>query len=137
MAITITLTDDQADGLTELIDLAQRGREDYQHQAQHGDYSTADQRGADARWALAESTAGALKAQGAGAPHPVVTAVEEWSTVAITIDTDNVWEHFTCIEIEAIAQVARAACRPDVAAQMIELHAICDDADDLHHSTPE
>lgn len=137
MAITITLTDDQAEGLTELIELAQRGREDFQTQAHYGDYTPVDQRAADDRWALAESTAGALKVQRAGAPHPVVTAVEEWSTVAITIDTDNVWEHFTCIEIEAIAKVARAACRPDVAAQMIELHAICDDADDLHHSTPE
>lgn len=137
MAITITLTDHQAEGLDELLDLALRGREDFQYQAQRGDYSEADERAAEARWTLAESAAKALKTQHAGAPHPVVTAVEEWATVAVTIDTENVWEHFTCVEIEAIAQVSRAACRPDVAAQMIELHAVCDDEFDLHHSTSE
>lgn len=55
-------------------------------------------------------------------PTPLETAVREMLIQLAAVDTDNVWEHFTCLEIEAIANVARVAGRRDVADQMIELH---------------
>jgi len=38
------------DAMAELVDLAQRGREDFEHQAAYGDYTAADVDAARARW---------------------------------------------------------------------------------------
>lgn len=49
------------------------------------------------------------------------------------MDTDDVWLHFTCGEIEAVADVLRAAGHDDVAAFIVSEHAIHDDVDDDFH----
>lgn len=46
--LTITFTEDQAQGLAELIDLAERGREDFEYQASFGDYTEDDMQAARA-----------------------------------------------------------------------------------------
>lgn len=135
MAVTITLTDDQAAGIAELIDLAERGREDFTHQAAHGDYSPEDITAAEARWKAAQATAAALAdQQRGGIIHPIIAAVEDWITCAAGMDTGNIWDHFTCAEAEATADIARAAGREDIAAMILRLHAEGDDdPEDLHH----
>jgi len=45
------------DGIEELLSMAERGREDFEHQAAYGDYSTADRAAADRRWLLAQAVA--------------------------------------------------------------------------------
>lgn len=134
MALTITLTDRDAEGLAELIELAHRGREDFTHQASFGDYSAADQHAAAQRWEAAQRAAAALASQQTGQPHPVVTAAEDWADMAQHMDTDNLWEHFTCIEAEATARIAHAAGRKATAEMILDRHAEADtDPDDMHH----
>lgn len=134
MAVTITLTEAQATGIAELIELAERGREDFCHQAAHGDYSDTDTAAAETRWKAAHATAEALTAQQApGVEHPIIAAVESWITHAARMDTDNLWEHFTCSEAEATANIARAAGRHDIAGTILDIHSLTDDPYDDHY----
>ena len=134
MTVTVTLTDAQAEAVAELIELAHRGREDFTYQAAHGDYTAEDITDAQRRWEAAQSAAAALTAQAeARAPHPVITAAEKWVKIARGMSTENIWEHFTCIEAEATATLASAAGRDDVAAMIRELHATTEDPDDDHY----
>ncbi|WP_125098681.1 hypothetical protein [Leucobacter chromiireducens] len=53
----LVLDEDALAGLSALVELAQRGREDFQHQAETTrDYSEEDVRAADDAWSLAEQT---------------------------------------------------------------------------------
>ena len=134
MAVTVTLTNDQAAGIAELISMAERGREDFTYQAAHGDYTAEDIAAADTRWKAAQATAEALTAQQRpGVIHPVIAAVEDWTTCAAGMDTDNIWNHFTCAEADATADIARAAGREDIAAMILRLHAEGDEPGDSHH----
>lgn len=135
MGVTITLTEAQAAGIAELIALAERGREDFTHQAEHGDYSPDDIAAADAQWEAAQATAAALATQQRpGVIHPVIAAVEEWITCAAGMDTDGIWCCFTCAEAETTAEIARAAGRGDIADMILKLHAEGDDdPDDAHY----
>lgn len=138
MTVTITLTDDQAAGIAALIELAERGREDFTHQAEHGDYSPEDLAVAQAQWKATEATAAALDAQQvSGTTHPIIAAVENWLPYAARMDTDNIWEHFTCTEVDATADIAHAAGREDIATMILELHAQGDETEDLHHQSSE
>lgn len=135
---TITLTDEQAAGIAELIELAERGRADFTHQAAHGDYTAEDITAAETRWKAAQATAAALKnqQQRPGVIHPVIAAVEDWLPVAAGMDTENIWDHFTCIEAEATAAIAAAAGRADIAALILDLHAAADAPGDTHYQDP-
>ena len=48
------------EGIEELLSMARRGRDDFEHQAAYGDYSTADRAAADRRWLLAQAVADLL-----------------------------------------------------------------------------
>lgn len=134
MAVTITLTEAQAAGIAELIELAERGREDFCHQAAHGDYSDTDTAAAETRWKSAKAAAEALTAaQAPDVAHPIIAAVENWITYAARMDTTNLWEHFTCTEAEATANIARAAGRNDIAGTILEIHSLTDDPGDDHY----
>lgn len=61
--LTISLTEEQARGLAELIDLAERGREDFEHQASFGDYAEDDMQAAEASWQRAQVTAEMLRSE--------------------------------------------------------------------------
>lgn len=50
-------------GVDELLSLAERGREDFLHQARHGDCSQQDQANAARRWAAARQAAAAIRAR--------------------------------------------------------------------------
>ena len=49
------------EGIDELLRMARRGREDFEYQAAHGDYSDEDRAAADARWTRAEAVAHLLR----------------------------------------------------------------------------
>ena len=48
-------------GIDELLDMARRGREDFEHQASYGDYTAEDRAAADRRWLLAQKVAELLR----------------------------------------------------------------------------
>lgn len=48
-------------GLEELLSLAERGHEDFLHQARHGDYTVADDEDAAQRWTAARRAAAAIR----------------------------------------------------------------------------
>ncbi|MGP9587240.1 hypothetical protein ACT3TB_16445 [Micrococcaceae sp. AOP34-BR2-30] len=126
MTVTITLTDDQAAGITALIEMAERGRENSEAQNTRGN-ATGDN-------LAAQVTAAALAdAQRPGVAHPIIEAVERWIVCAADMDTDNLWEHFTCNEAEATANIARAAGRADIADTILDLHSQSDDPGDMHY----
>ena len=53
------------EGIDELLSMAQRGREDFEHQASFGDYTAEDRAAADRRWILAEAVANLLRGEAA------------------------------------------------------------------------
>lgn len=61
--LTITFTEDQAQGLAELIDLAELGREDFEYQASFGDYTEDDMQAARASWQRSQVTAEMLRSE--------------------------------------------------------------------------
>lgn len=61
--LTITMTVEQVQGVKELIEMAERGREDFEEQARYGDYTCEDREAAAQRWHLAEAAAAALLSQ--------------------------------------------------------------------------
>jgi len=63
MKVTITLTPERIAGLWELIELAHRGWDDYQHQARYGDYTEAQTKQAAEHWERAKEVAEALRNQ--------------------------------------------------------------------------
>ena len=50
-------------GIDELLDMARRGREDFEHQASYGDYTAEDRAAADRRWLLAQKVAELLRGE--------------------------------------------------------------------------
>lgn len=52
------------EGIDELLHMAQRGREDFEYQDRHGDYTAEDRAAADRRWLLAEAAAKLLAQRG-------------------------------------------------------------------------
>lgn len=125
MAVTITLTETAAEGIAELIDLAQRGREDFTHQAAYGDYT------AEARWHTAQQTIAAL----ADADTALSQALARWAdTAAASSPGPGPWDHHTCQEAEAAAELAHQAGRDDAAAAILRIHAEGDDHGDADHT---
>ena len=61
--LTITFTEEQARGLAELIDLAERGREGFEYQASFGDYTEDDMQAAEVSWQRAQVTAEMLRSE--------------------------------------------------------------------------
>ena len=61
--LTITFTEEQARGLAELIDLAERGREDFEYQASFGDYAQDDMQAAEESWQRSQVTAEMLRSE--------------------------------------------------------------------------
>lgn len=61
--LTITFTEEQARGLAELIDLAERGREDFEYQASFGDYTEDDMQTAEVSWQRSQVTAEMLRSE--------------------------------------------------------------------------
>lgn len=53
------------EGIDELLSMARRGREDFEHQATYGDYTAEDRAAADRRWILAEAVANLLRGEAA------------------------------------------------------------------------
>jgi len=51
------------EGIDELLNMAERGRDDFEHQASYGDYSPADRAAADRRWLLAQKVAELLRGE--------------------------------------------------------------------------
>lgn len=133
MAITLNLTQRQAAGLAELISLAQRGREDFEAQAETGDYSSADQDAAAARWRLAQEAIAGVNAQQCQGPQIALEALEEWADVARGMFDCEAWGSFTCIEAEATAELARVIGRDKIAEMIIECHARGDDDPEDDH----
>ena len=61
-------------------------------------------------------------------------AVQYMADVLNRVDTGNVWEHFTCTEIESIADVLRAVGRSDVAEFILAEHGEHDEPGDEHYT---
>lgn len=60
--------------------------------------------------------------------------VQLGADVVLGIDNaDHLWCKFTCMEIEAVADIFRAADRHDAAVYITEQHAECDEPDDHHY----
>lgn len=134
MAITLNLTERQAQGLAELIELAQRGREDFEHQAKTGDYSEIDKHEAAKRWDYARDTIKAVETQQCCGPLLALEALEAWVEVARGMYDCDSWMGFTCIEAEATAELARVIGREEVANMIIEAHTEGDDdPEDAHY----
>lgn len=66
---SVVIGPDHLAGVLELLALAERGRQDYQHQAQFGDYSQSDQDEATLRWVNAHNAALAIRQQIHSTPH--------------------------------------------------------------------
>lgn len=138
MAITLNLTERQTAGMTELIALAQRGREDFETQATAGDYSAEDQTAAAARWKTAQDTIKAVETQKCCGPLNALEAIEEWVEKARYMYDCDAWGSFTCSESEAFAELARSIGRDEVAKMIIECHAEGDDdPEDDHYKGTE
>lgn len=138
MAITLNLTERQLEGLAELIVLAKRGREDFEHQAKSGDYSETDKREDAKRWDCAQATIKAVEAQRCCGPLAALEAVEEWVEKAVGMYDCEAWGSFTCSEAEAFAELARSIGRDEVASMIIESHAEGDDdPEDDHYRKPD
>lgn len=60
-------------------------------------------------------------------------AIQRMADTLHMVDTGNVWEHFTCTEIESIADVLRVAGRDEVAEFILAEHAEYDEPGDEHH----
>lgn len=60
-------------------------------------------------------------------------AVENMAYVLLGIDTGDVWQRFSCSEIEAIADVLTEAGHKDAAAFILGEHAEHDEPGDEHH----
>jgi hypothetical protein len=61
-------------------------------------------------------------------------ALQEMAERFQFVDTGDVWNRFTCLEIEAIAEVLRLAGYVEVADFVIGEHARGDfDTEDMHH----
>lgn len=58
--------------------------------------------------------------------------VHNGADVLLGIDNGGTWGSFTCTEIEALADIFRAAGRDDVAGFIISEHAESDEDDDMH-----
>lgn len=66
-------------------------------------------------------------------PCELVEAVE--AMAGVFADADGAWLHLSCVEVDALAAVLRAAGRHDVAAQVVEDHARGDyEGDDVHRA---
>lgn len=66
---SVVIGPDHLAGLAELLALAERGRQDYQHQAQYGDYNQKDQDEATVRWVSARNAALVIRQQIPSALH--------------------------------------------------------------------
>ena len=135
MALNVLLSGRQAAGLAEVFVLAERGRGDFLRQAGCGDAGAQERAAAQRRWDAASQAMRAIGAQLACQPaQGALEALEWWAQVMGGLDTPGTWETFTCQELEATADLARAAGRGDVAGMMIHLHALGDyDQEDQHH----
>lgn len=136
MATTLNLTQRQAAGLAELIALAQRGREDFEAQAESGDYSSEDQEAAAARWELAQEAIAGVNAQQCQGPQIALEALEEWADLARGMWDCEVWVQLTCSEAEGFANLARSIGRDGIAKMILDLHATSDEEDDDHYLIP-
>ena len=66
--------------------------------------------------------------------HALVAAATRLADLAVDMLTDSPLVYFQCSEAEAIAAVVRATGREDLADQLIDAHADCDDdPGDQHH----
>lgn len=135
MAITIHLADEQAEGLTELIYMAQRGREDYLNTLRtEQDYTEADQYANEARWNVAQSVIRAISHQATPGQMPLVDSLATFLGLARDWNFGTMWESAQCVEAEAAAELYRALGQYDAAEDLLTAHAHGDDdEDDQHH----
>lgn len=137
MTTTIILSDAQAEGLADLLDLAECGQADCHHHADFLGIDLADVTANARRWTAVDVTAEALRTQRSsarGAQHPLFAAAERWADAAAGIGSDGSWTTFNCVEIELLGDVFRAIGRHQLARDVIEHHRADDDeGDDENH----
>lgn len=92
----------------------------------------ADLRAVANRVQMAVDRAAAKAVSAAPNPEVTVRAVSGFARMCDRID-DGVFEHFTCDEVEGLADVLRAAGEQKAAARMITSHAETDNPGDLHY----
>ena len=129
MALDVLLSEQQAAGLVEVFALLERG----QQLGRGGGESALPGHWEGAREAV-RIIGAQLACQPAQGTLCASEVLERWAQVMGKLDTPGTWETFTCQELEATADLARAAGREDVAGMMIHLHALGDyDQEDQHH----
>lgn len=60
----------------------------------------------------------------------LIQAVERFAEIATNMRDYGIWDHLQCIEVEAIADILRAAGHPEIGAEIVRLHVIFDEADE-------
>lgn len=92
----------------------------------------ADLRAVASRVQVAVDRAAAKAVSAAPSPDVTLRAVSGFARMCDRID-DGVFEHFTCDEVEGLADVLRAAGEHEAAARMIASHAETDHPGDQHY----
>ncbi|MGP5049290.1 hypothetical protein [Glutamicibacter ardleyensis] len=135
MAITLHLTDEQVQGLKELIDFANRGHEDFLQQSQYGDFTPEEFQEREALWMTAKRAEQSIAGQiSSGQDDPVMETVEKFTKEAVSWVEDDIWGKAQCSEVELAAQLYTFLGMPHVAEVIIVVHSQSDtDAGDMHH----
>ena len=135
MALTLRISNDLLDGLKETLYLAERGREDFEAQAQYGDYSDEDKKRADEEWKKAQNAIASIRTQlDALTSDPLLEAVEKFTEVTRYWVEDDIWQKTNCEEAEASAELFRIMGKTEDASWVISTHAQSDtDEEDSHH----
>ncbi|MGP5014512.1 hypothetical protein ACTXJX_11895 [Glutamicibacter ardleyensis] len=133
--ITLRFSRELLDGLEEVLHLAERGRRDYEEQAQYGDYTEEELAKAGESWKKAESAIASVRAQvGSRDSDPIFEAVERFTGLTRYWVEDDIWQKTSCSEAEASAELFKIMGHPEDASWVIRTHAQSDtDVEDAHH----
>ena len=125
------LSQDEAAAISDLVDLAHRGRAGFVYEVLDGAVPAYEVDAADETWARVERLSTKLKHQVTHRSHSLDAAMRA-ALEAIEESAEGVWEHFTCSEVERIANLCRAAGRERVARAILADHIDGDVPGDRH-----
>lgn len=132
MAITLRLTDEQAEDLKALIMVASRG---YEKNVGISDKASEELPDIHQQRVKAERVAQAIEAQlEHGGEDPVMEVVEQFTKEAVGWVEDEIWGKAQCSEAELASELYRLLGMPSVAEAIIVEHSGSDcDEEDQHH----
>lgn len=137
MAITIHLRNNQAQGLTELLYLAQQAREHYLQATaieETAPGNEADRQAVENRWNSAQEVIHAIGHQATPGTAPLLDKLDTFLDLAEDWTFGEMLGNIQCVEAESLADLYRATGKIKAANQIIQGHAGSDyEEDDDHH----